>query len=97
VCTGDRALQKVAQCNKILYVYAMPPHGLPVPQFASDLTDLIPIVGGDVLDKIVKSDREWQREGVLKLGNPRSDCPSGDDLKRLVRELEAEVERFCEP
>jgi hypothetical protein len=97
VCTGDRALQKVAQCDKIRAVSAMQPNRLPVPIFTSDLTDLIPIVGRDVLDEIVKSDREWQRERLLKLENPRSESPSGDDLKRLVQELEAEVEQFCEP
>jgi hypothetical protein len=97
VCTGDRALQKVAQCSKIVSVSAMQPYRIPIPIFAADLTDLIPIVGREVLDEIVESDRAWQRERLSKLENARSDSPSGDDLKRLVQELEAEVEQFCEP
>jgi hypothetical protein len=97
VCTGDRALQKVAQCNKIRAVSTMRPNRLPIPMFTADLTDLIPITGRAVLDEIVESDREWQRERILQLQNVRNNIPSGDELKRLVQELEAEVEQFCEP
>jgi hypothetical protein len=61
-----------------------------------NLTDLTPITGRAVLDEIVESHREWQRERLLQLQNLRSDLLSGDDLKRLVHELEAEVEQFCE-
>jgi hypothetical protein len=90
VCTGDRALQKVAQCYKIRAVSDA------VPMLEVNLTDLTPITGRAVLDEIVESHREWQRERLLQLQNLRSDLLSGDDLKRLVHELEAEVEQFCE-
>ena len=65
VCTGDRALQKVAQCCKIRAVSAMQPNHFALPLLTADLTDLIPITGRAVLDEIVESDREWQRERVL--------------------------------
>src|SRR5205085_149318 len=97
VCTGDKALQKVAQCYKIRAVSAIQPNRFAFPLLTADLTDLPPITGRAILDEIVESDRAWQRERVLQLQNPRSDLPSGDDLKRLVQELEAEVEQFCEP
>lgn len=97
MCTGDRALQKVAQLCKIHVVYSMQPNRLAVPLMTADLSELIPITGKTILDEITKADREWTRERVLRFQNLKSDMPSGDDFKRIVQELEAEVEKFCEP
>src|SRR4030095_6906818 len=96
VCTGDRALQKVAQCCKIRAVSAMQPKRFALPLLTADLTDLIPITGRAVLDEILESDRKWQHERLLQFPKTRSDIPSGDDLKRLVQDLEADVKQFCE-
>jgi len=75
----------------------MQPNRLAIPLVTADLSELIPITGKTVLDEITKADKEWTRERILRFQNLRSDIPREDDFKRIVQELEAEVEKFCEP
>jgi hypothetical protein len=94
-CTSDRALLSIAKACSIEAVMAWAPRAdRAVPVMGYDFSALREEIGEDVADKIMESDREWQKARQQRDLHSEKHI-SFESLEELIKDLELQVAGFC--
>ncbi len=94
-CTSDRTLLSIAQACSIEAVMAWAPRAdRAVPVMGYDFSALIDEIGKDVADKIIESDREWQKARRQRDLHSEKHI-SFESLEQVIKDLEQQTVAYC--